>query len=121
MGVIARTTRAAVAETRSQEFVQALVAKGLPRRAILLHLARNAAPTVLAVIGLQFVVLLGGSILIETVFSWPGSGLLLNNAIFQRDMPVLQGTVLVLALLFISTNLVIDIVQTFVDPRIRRH
>jgi len=121
MGVIARTTRATVAEVLSHEFIHGLEAKGLPQHKVLFHVARNAAPTVLAVIGLQFVVLLGGSILVETVFSWPGSGLLLNNAIFQRDMPLLQGTVLVLAFLFISANLAIDIVQTLLDPRIRRH
>ncbi len=65
------------------------------------HVIKNAAPTALAVMGLQLGYMLGGSILIETVFSWPGSGLLLNSAIFQRDLPLLQGTILVLALFFV--------------------
>ena len=64
--------------------------------------------------------LLGGSILVETVFSWPGTGLLLNNAIFQRDLPVLQGTILVLAMFFVTLNLVVDLVQTALGPRIKR-
>ena len=68
------------------------------------HVVKNAAPTALAVMGLQLGYLLGGSILIETVFSWPGTGFLLNNAIFQRDLPLLQGTILVLALFFVSST-----------------
>ena len=64
--------------------------------------------------------MLGGSILIETVFSWPGSGLLLNSAIFQRDLPLLQGTILVLALFFVCLNLMVDIAQASIDPRIKR-
>ena len=64
--------------------------------------------------------LLGGSILVETVFVWPGTGQLLNNAIFMRDLPILQGTILILALIFVATNLVADILQTLLDPRIRR-
>ena len=63
---------------------------------------------------------MGGSILVETVFSWPGTGFLLNTAIFQRDIPLLQGTILVLAMFFVALNLIVDIVQTGLDPRIRR-
>lgn len=70
--------------------------------------------------GVQLGYLLGGSILVETVFAWPGTGLLINNAIFQRDIPLLQGTVLVLALFFVFLNLVVDILQSIIDPRIRR-
>ena len=68
------------------------------------HIVKNAAPTVLAVMGLQFGYLLGGSILVETVFNWPGTGYLINDAIFRRDIPVLQGTILVLALFFVALN-----------------
>jgi peptide/nickel transport system permease protein len=75
---------------------------------------------VLAVMGLQLGYLLGGSILIETVFSWPGTGFLLNTAIFRRDIPMLQGTILVLALFFVFLNVVVDLIQTAVDPRIKR-
>ena len=71
-------------------------------------------------LGLQLVFLLGGSILIETVFNWPGSGFLLSNAIFQRDLPLLQGTILVLALFFVAMNLIVDVAQAAIDPRIKR-
>jgi peptide/nickel transport system permease protein len=64
--------------------------------------------------------LLGGSILVETVFSWPGTGFLLNAAITTRDLPLLQGTVIVLATFFVLTNLVVDILQTMLDPRVKR-
>jgi peptide/nickel transport system permease protein len=70
--------------------------------------------------GVQLGYLMGGSILIETVFSWPGTGFLLNTAIFQRDVPLLQGTILVLAMFFVGLNLLVDLVQTALDPRIRR-
>ena len=120
LGIVMRTTRSAVGEVLGQEFVQALRAKGLSEPQVLLHVARNAAPTVMAVMGLQLGYLLGGSILIETVFSWPGTGFLLNTAIFRRDIPVLQGTILVLALFFVCLNVVVDLLQTLADPRIRR-
>lgn len=120
MGVVARLVRATVLEIRSQDFVGALEAKGLGRRRILYHVIKNAAPPVLAIMGLQFGYLLGGSILVETVFNWPGSGNLLNLAIFRRDIPVLQGTILVLAFFFVLLNLAVDIAQAIIDPRIRR-
>jgi peptide/nickel transport system permease protein len=120
MGVVARLVRATVLDIRSQDFVGALEAKGLGRRRILYHIAKNAAPPVLAIMGLQFGYLLGGSILVETVFNWPGSGNLLNLAIFRRDIPVLQGTILVLAFFFVLLNLAVDIAQALIDPRIRR-
>ncbi|MFE0753678.1 ABC transporter permease [Inquilinus sp. NPDC058860] len=120
MGIIARTVRAMVGDILNQEFVQALRAKGLGERSVLAHVVRNAAPTALAVMGLQLGYLLGGSILIETVFAWPGTGFLLNAAIFQRDLPLLQGTILVLALIFVFLNLLVDVLQTALDPRIQR-
>ena len=120
MGIIARTVRALVAEILAQEFVVGLRAKGLTDLGVFLHVVKNAAPTALAVMGLQLGYLLGGSILIETVFAWPGTGFLLNSAIFQRDLPLLQGTILVLAMFFVLLNLVVDVVQTLLDPRIAR-
>jgi len=120
MGIVTRTVRGIVAEIMNQEFVVALRGKGLTRRGVFLHVVKNAAPNALAVMGLQLGYLMGGSILVETVFSWPGTGLLLNNAIFQRDLPVLQGTILVLAMFFVALNLVVDLMQTALDPRIRR-
>jgi peptide/nickel transport system permease protein len=120
MGIIARTVRALVAELLEQEFIVGLRAKGLTQFGIFRHVVKNAAPTALAVMGLQLGYLLGGSILIETVFSWPGTGFLLNSAIFQRDLPLLQGTILVLALFFVILNLLVDMLQTLLDPRIAR-
>jgi len=120
MGVIGRLVRATVMEILNQEFVGALAAKGLTFRRILPHVVRNAAPPALALMGLQFGYLLGGSILVETVFNWPGSGNLMNLAIFRRDIPILQATILVLATFFVLLNLVVDIAQAAIDPRIRR-
>ena len=120
MGIVARTVRALVADILSQEFITGLTAKGLLDRGIFGHVVKNAAPTALAVMGLQLGYLLGGSILIETVFSWPGTGFLLGQAIFQRDLPLLQGTILVLALFFVSLNLIVDVIQTMLDPRVQR-
>jgi peptide/nickel transport system permease protein len=81
---------------------------------------KNAAPSVMALMGLQLGYLLGGSILVETVFNWPGSGGLMNLAIFRRDVPVLSATILAIAALFVLINIVVDVLQAAVDPRIRR-
>jgi peptide/nickel transport system permease protein len=120
IGIISRTTRAAVAELRNQDFVQTLRAKGLSEWAVIRHVVKNALPGVLAVMGLQFGYLLGGSILVETVFTWPGSGFLLSKSIINRDVPVLQGAILTLSLVFVLTNLIVDLLQSMIDPRIRR-
>jgi peptide/nickel transport system permease protein len=120
MGIVTRTVRALVGDLLSQEFVDALRSKGLRERRVFVHIVKNAAPTIIAVVGLQLGYLLGGSILIETVFAWPGTGLLLNSAIFQRDLPLLQGTILVLALFFVFLNLLVDVLQAAIDPRIKR-
>ncbi|HYF56352.1 MAG TPA: ABC transporter permease [Salinarimonas sp.] len=120
MGIVARTVRALVGDILSQDFVTGLRAKGLTGLGVFRHVVKNAAPTALAVMGLQLGYLLGGSILIETVFSWPGTGFLLNSAIFQRDLPLLQGTIMVLALFFVVLNVAVDIVQTLLDPRVQR-
>jgi peptide/nickel transport system permease protein len=120
MGVVARIVRASVLDVLGKEFIGALDAKGLRARRILRHVIKNAAPPVLAVMGLQFGYLVGGSILIETVFNWPGCGHLLNLAIFRRDIPEVQACVLVLAVLFVVLNLTVDIGQAIIDPRIRR-
>ncbi|MXQ14466.1 ABC transporter permease [Microvirga makkahensis] len=119
-GIIARSVRATVSEVRKQDFVQTLYAKGLTSRYVFVHVAKNAAPTVLAIMGLQLAQLLGGSILVETVFAWPGTGFLLNAAIFTRDLPILQGTILVLSIFFVVTNLAVDVLQMMLDPRVKR-
>jgi peptide/nickel transport system permease protein len=121
MGIIARTVRALVGDILAQEYVVGLQARGLTHLGIFLHVLKNCAPTAMAVMGLQLGYLLGGSILIETVFAWPGTGFLLNSAIFQRDLPLLQGTILVLALFFVALNLIVDVLQTVLDPRIERN
>ena len=120
LGIIMRNTRAAIAEVLANDFVQTLRAKGLGEGMVIRHAVRNAFPQVLAVMGLQFGYLVGGSILIETIFTWPGTGFLLNKAILTRDVPLLQGTILVLAMAFVAINLVVDLLQTVVDPRIKR-
>jgi peptide/nickel transport system permease protein len=120
MGIITRTVRALVADMLEQEFVVALRARGLSGRDIFRHIAKNAAPTVLAVACLQIGYLMGGSILVETVFAWPGTGFLLNTAIFQRDIPLLQGILLVLCMFFVLLNMLVDILQPLIDPRMRR-
>ena len=121
LGVITRVVRSAALDVLAQEFVVALAAKGLWRRTVFFHVVKNAAPQILTVLGLQFGFQLGGSVLVEAVFSWPGTGYLLNLAIFQRDIPVLQGVILVLATFFVLLNLLVDVLQTFIDPRIARH
>jgi len=120
MAVIARTLRASVVDVLDQDFVTTLRAKGLLPRRVLWHVIRNALPTALAVMGLQLGNMLGGSVLVETVFAWPGTGFLLASAIFQRDLPLLQGTMLVLSMFFVLLNLIVDLVQSWTDPRIRR-
>ena len=120
MGVVSRLVRANVLEIRSMEFVSALTAKGLHGRSVLFHILKNAAPSALALMGLQFGYLLGGSILVETVFNWPGSGGLMNLAIFRRDIPVLSATILVLAAMFVAINILVDVLQALIDPRMRR-
>ena len=120
LGIIMRSTRSAVADMLSQDFILTLRAKGLRGWGVLRHALRNALPQVLTVMGLQFGYLVGGSILIETIFTWPGTGFLLNKAILTRDIPMLQGAMLVLALWFVLINLVVDLLQTAIDPRIKR-
>jgi peptide/nickel transport system permease protein len=120
LGVVMRSTRAALADTLAQDFMQVLRAKGLAPHALMRHALRNALPQVLAVMGLQLGYLTGGSILIETIFTWPGTGFLLSKAILTRDVPLLQGTVLILALTFVFINLAVDVLQTFADPRLQR-
>src|SRR5438045_8230129 len=96
MGIVTRTVRALTGDILSQDFVEALRAKGLRELDVFKHVIKNAAPTALAVMGLQLGYMLGGSILIEPVLSWPGSGLLLKSDTFQLDRPPLAGTICVM-------------------------
>ncbi len=120
VALIARMTRSSMLEVLGQDYVRTARAKGLSRRSVLIHHAlRNALLPIITAIGLQFGALLGGAVLTETVFSWPGVGRLLVDSIFSRDYPVVQGVVLVFSTLFILVNLVVDLLYGYVDPRIR--
>lgn len=120
IGVTARVTRASVVETFSADFVDTLRAKGLSFRQILGHVLKNAASPVLTTSGLQIGTLLGGAVLIETIFSWPGLGSLTYTAITARDLKVVQGSLLLISVTFVLINLIVDILQILIDPRLRR-
>jgi peptide/nickel transport system permease protein len=119
-GVTARVTRASVVETFGSDFVDLLRAKGLRSYQVLPHVMKNAASPVMTTSGLQVGALLGGAVLIETIFSWPGMGSLVYTAISARDLKVVQGATLVIALTFVLMNLVVDLLQMLIDPRLRR-
>lgn len=120
MAFVARITRSSMLEVLHQDYVRTAVAKGVSQRVVVWrHALRNALAPVITVVGLQFGELLGGAILTETVFGWPGLGRLLVDSIFARDYPVVQGLVIVFALLFALVNLAVDILYSFVDPRVR--
>ncbi len=120
LGIMTRTTRSSLSEILNQDFIQTLRAKGLSEFSIIVHAVRNIMPQAIAMLGLQLGYLIGGSVLVETVFTWPGTGFLLNKAILTRDIPLLQGTILVLATVFVLINLVVDLAQSLIDPRIKR-
>src|SRR5690606_9690277 len=118
--VIARMTRSSVLEVIRQDYIRTARAKGLSERVVLYrHALRNALIPVLTVVGLQVGFLLGGAVLVEMVFSWPGIGLLMVNGILARDFPLVQGAVLVVAASYVIINLLVDVLYAFVDPRIR--
>ncbi len=120
VALIARMTRSSVLETLGQDYVRTARAKGLGEVVVLArHALANALLPVVTVVGLQFGTLLGGAVLTETVFGWPGIGQLLVDSIFARDYPMVQGIVLVFAFLFILVNLAVDVLYAYVDPRIR--
>ena len=119
LAFVARITRSAMLEVLHQDYVRTAVAKGLRQRIVLWrHALRNALAPVVTVIGLQFGELLGGAILTETVFGWPGLGRLLVDSIFARDYPTIQGLVIVFALLFALVNLLVDLLYAVIDPRV---
>ncbi|MCX8117613.1 MAG: ABC transporter permease [Desulfobacterota bacterium] len=120
--IIARMTRSSMLEVIRLDYIRTARAKGLTeRRVILRHALKNALIPVVTVIGLQTGTLLGGAVLTEIVFAWPGIGRLLVEAILSRDYPVVQGVVLVVATMFIFINLIVDILYSYLDPRIRYH
>jgi peptide/nickel transport system permease protein len=120
-GFITRIVRASVLEVLSDDFVRTARMKGLSSFAILRrHVLRNSSLPIVTVLGLQFGSLLGGSVITETVFSYPGVGSLLVHGILQRDYPVVQGAALAIALLFTLVNVVVDLLYLVLDPRLRK-
>jgi ABC-type dipeptide/oligopeptide/nickel transport system permease component len=119
LALIGRLTRSGMLEVLNQDYVRTARSKGLAERVVIFrHALRNAAIPLVTVIGLQMGSLLGGSILTETVFAWPGIGRLTVDAVFGRDYPLIQGCVLVFAIGFVLINLVVDILYGVLDPRI---
>ena len=118
--IVARLTRAAMLETLSQDYIRTARAKGVvERRVVLRHGLKNALIPIVTVIGVQAGYLLGGAVLTETVFAWPGVGTLMVQGILARDFPLVQGCVLVVALSFVLVNLAVDLLYAWLDPRIR--
>lgn len=120
MGYLSRMTRGSILEIAGQDFVRTAQAKGLTKRRVMVsHIFRNALLPVVTIIGMQFGRFLGGSYIIETIFALPGLGELTTRSILNRDYPVIQGAVFFVALMFSLINLIVDIIYTYLDPRVR--
>jgi peptide/nickel transport system permease protein len=120
LAIVARITRSAMLEVLSQDYIRTARAKGLPEYSVILkHGLKNAFLPIVTTIGLQFGKLLGGAILTETIFSWPGIGSWIYNGILTRDYPIVQGGVIFVAVTFVLINLLVDISYAFFDPRIQ--
>jgi ABC-type dipeptide/oligopeptide/nickel transport system permease component len=120
MAIQARMTRASMLEVLRSDYIRTARAKGVPEFSVVYnHGLRNALIPIVTVIGLQFGTLLGGAVLTETVFAWPGIGRLLVDSIGYRDYPVIQGTVLVITVGFVLVNILVDVLYAYLDPRIR--
>jgi ABC-type dipeptide/oligopeptide/nickel transport system permease component len=120
MARIARILRASMLEALTRDYIRTARSKGLAERNVLIgHALRNSTIPVVTVTGLQFGVLLGGALVTETIFSWPGLGLLAIQAATNRDFPLLRAIVLVMALMFVLINLITDVLYAYLDPRIR--
>ena len=120
MGRLARLVRSSMLEVLGQDYVRTARAKGLGEsRVLAVHSLRNASIPIVTLLGLQFAQLLGGAVVTETIFAWPGIGRLVVEAIFNRDFPVVQGVVLVVSLIFVAVNVLVDFSYAILDPRIR--
>ncbi|MGB7895232.1 MAG: ABC transporter permease, partial [Microcoleus sp.] len=120
LAIIARITRSAMLEVLSQDYIRTARAKGLPENWVILkHALKNAFLPIVTTIGLQFGTLLGGAILTETIFSWPGIGSWIYSGILTRDYPIVQGGVIFVSVTFVLINLAVDISYAFFDPRIQ--
>jgi dipeptide transport system permease protein len=111
--------RSSLLEVKHQDFIDAFRARGLKERTIVSHMLHNALPTTAVIVGLRIGALLSGTIVIETVFAYPGMGYLLIQAINARDFPVVQGVVVLLTVLVIFSNLAADVIHGWLDPRIK--
>ena len=120
MGIIARMTRSSMLDVLQEDYIRTARAKGLSSRLVLYrHALKNAALPVVTIIGLQAGTLLAGAVLTETIFSWPGIGRWVYDAILGRDYPIVQGGTLLIALTFVGVNMIVDILYALLDPRIR--
>jgi ABC-type dipeptide/oligopeptide/nickel transport system permease component len=120
MATLTRLTRSSLLDELSQDYMRTARAKGLAERAVLYaHGLRNAWIPIITVAGIQFATLLGGALVTESVFAWPGLGLLTVRAIYDRDLPLIQGATLFFASVFVIMNLLVDLCYAFLDPRIR--
>lgn len=120
MGNLTRITRASVMDALGSNHVLTAISKGLAQRIILMrHVLRNAMIPIVTIMGIQMGALLGGAVITETVFAWPGIGSLLVDSLFYRDYPLAQGIILFIVLIFIAINIVIDILYAYIDPRVR--
>jgi peptide/nickel transport system permease protein len=120
MGNFIKQTRSSMLEVMNEEYVKTARSKGLPyRKVVVRHMLRNAATPIVTVIGLSVPNLIGGSVVIERIFSWPGLGSYLVDAINMRDIPVIMGIVALIVIIVLITNLILDIIYTWLDPRLR--
>jgi peptide/nickel transport system permease protein len=120
MAFVVKITKASVTDTMEKNYVITARSKGLSERVILYkHILRNALIPVITIVGLQFGALLGGAVITETVFAWPGLGRLIVDSINNRDYPMVQGSIFIFALFYALVNLAVDAIYTFVDPRVR--
>ncbi len=120
LALLARTTRAAVLDVLNADFVRTARSKGMSeRRVVTWHVMRNALVLVVTTVGLQFGSLMGQAVVVEKLFSWPGLGSLLVDSVFQRDIPAVQGCILVFVLFFLVINTLVDLAYVAIDPRIR--
>jgi ABC-type dipeptide/oligopeptide/nickel transport system permease component len=120
MALLARTTRAAVLDVLNADFVRTARSKGMSERLVVKwHVLRNALVLVITIVGLQFGSLMGQAVVVEKLFSWPGVGSLLIDSVFQRDIPTVQGCILMIVLFFLLINTLVDMAYVVIDPRIR--
>jgi peptide/nickel transport system permease protein len=120
MAIIARMTRSSMLEVLKKDYIRTAYAKGLMKKIVIFkHALKNAMVPIITVVGLQFGVLLGGAVMTETIFSWPGLGKFLVDAIYARDFPIVQGGILFFAGVFVIVNLIVDLSYALVDPRIQ--